>query len=284
MPRKTPQESQNLPKEPSKPVRKPRKPEFSPTRIKTYLSCHMMYRLDYIDKQGKFYHRSRAGFSFGTSLHQTLQTFHEAGGAAVITPDQLKESLDAGWVSAGYSSTEHEQEQRDAATAILERYHAAMVERPAVVRTFLTEKMLKFDMGRFVLTGRIDRIDEHEDGSLEIVDYKSGRSNVTEDDVRNALAMSIYQLLARRLYPDRNVSATIHALQTGAYATVSLSDDELALLEDDIREIGHEILDKDFESVRPEPLPNVCPYCDFLPLCSRYWISHGRDFREELGI
>ncbi len=44
------------------PAKKPRKPEFSPTRIRTFLSCPMMYRLDYVEKVGRFYHRARAGF------------------------------------------------------------------------------------------------------------------------------------------------------------------------------------------------------------------------------
>lgn len=265
-------------------AKKPRKPELSPTRIKTYLSCRMMYRLDYIDKQGRFYHKARAGYAFGTTLHQTLQTFHESGGAQAVSPEQLLDQLQTDWISAGYQNAEQEQEQREAARGILERYHTAMLERSPVIRTFLTEKMLKYDMGRFVLTGRIDRIDEHEDGTLEIVDYKSGRRSITEDDVRNALAMSIYQLLTRRNNPERNVTATIHALQSGDSATVGLTDEELAELEDALRGIGDEILDADFESVRPEPLPDVCPYCDFLPLCSRYWRQERRDYVAELGL
>jgi len=267
-----------------KPERKPRKPEFSPTRLRTYLSCRMMYRLEYFDKLGRFYHKARAGYAFGTSLHQTLQTFHEQGGAQTVSSEELVKNLETGWVSAGYDSAEHEQQQREAAQVILENYHAAMLDRPPVVRTFLTEKMLKYDMGRFVLTGRIDRIDEHEDGSLEIVDYKSGRRSITEEDVRNMLAMSVYQLLTKRLNPDRNVTATIHALQTGASATVGLSDEELTELEDELRFLGGEILDADFEAVNPEPLPNVCPWCDFLPLCERYWRQQRRNYRLELGL
>ena len=91
--------------------------------------------------------------------------------------------------------------------------------------------MLKWDLGPFVLTGRIDRIDEHsEDGALEIVDYKSGRLDVTEEDVKGALAMSIYQLLVKRNHPDRRVFATIHALRGGVTASASFSDEELLAL------------------------------------------------------
>jgi putative RecB family exonuclease len=265
--------------------RKPRKPEFSPTRIKTFLSCPMMYRLEYIDKVGRFYHKSRAGFSFGTSLHSTLQNFHESGGSAAVTSEELVTRLDQDWIPQGYASVEQEQEHRIEAAQILTTYHALATERADLTQTFLTEKMLKYDMGDFVLTGRIDRIDEHlADGALEIVDYKSGRMNVTEDDVKTALAMSVYQLLAKRNNPDRRVFATIHALRGGVTASCSYTDEELDVLEDDLRGIGLMILEKDFESVRPEPLPDVCPWCDFLPACTRYWRSKGRDYISELGL
>jgi RecB family exonuclease len=264
-------------------ARKPRKPELSPTRIKTFLACKMMYRYEYIEKLGRFYHRARAGYTFGATLHQTLQTFHDAGGAAAVPVEELVETLETTWRSHGYASPTQEQEHREAAVQILETYHAAAEARAETTRTFLTEKMLKYDMGIFVLTGRIDRIDEHlADGALEIVDYKSGRLTVDEDDVREALAMTVYQLLAKRNYPDRRVLATIHALRGGVSASISYTDDELAEIEDDLRGIGIEIIETDFDPVRPAPLPGVCPYCDFLPICERYWRKEGRDFWREI--
>jgi putative RecB family exonuclease len=268
-----------------KPEKKPRKPEISPTRLRTFLSCRTMYRNDYIDKIGRFYHKARAGFTFGSTLHQTLQDFHEAGGSAVVSATDLIANLDTTWQSQGYKDAAHEQQHKEAAVQILATYHAASEARVDQTRTFLTEKMLKWDMGPFVLTGRVDRIDEHvSDGALEIVDYKSGRLSVSEEDVKAAIAMSVYQLLAKRNWPDRRVFATIHALRGGVTASASYADDELAELEERLRGIGLEILETDFEVVRPIPLPDVCPGCDFLPLCTRYWQRQGRDYLTELGL
>ena len=98
----------------------------------------------------------------------------------------------------------------------------------------------------------MDRIDEHlSDGALEIVDYKSGRLSVSEEDVKNALAMSVYQFLTKRLWPDRRVFATIHALRGGVMASASYSDEEMLALEEDLRGIGLLILETDFEAVTP---------------------------------
>ena len=267
-----------------KPEKKPRKPEFSPTRLKTFLSCPMMYRLEYVEKVGKFYHRARAGYTFGSTLHQTLQTFHEEGGSAAVSAPELVARMETVWQSQGYANAEHEQEYKAEAAKILETYHAASVVKADETKPFLIEKMLKWDMGPFVLAGRVDRIDEHQsDGALEIVDYKSGRLGVTEEDVKGALAMSIYQLLAKRNNPDRRVFATIHALRGGVTASASYTEDEMTTLEEDVRGLGLEILEKDFEAVYPVPLPHVCPTCDFLPLCTRAWKRQGRDYVAELA-
>ncbi|MDQ2799054.1 MAG: PD-(D/E)XK nuclease family protein [Armatimonadota bacterium] len=266
------------------PIKKPRKPELSPTRIRTFLSCPMMYRLDYIEKVGRFYHRARAGFTFGSTLHQALQTFHQEGGSASVSAPELVAKMETVWQSQGYQDAAQEQAHKEEGARILETYHAAAEARVDLTRPFLIEKMLKWDMGAFVLTGRIDRIDEHlTDGALEIVDYKSGRLGVTEDDVKGALAMSVYQLLAKRNNPERRVFATIHALRGGVTASASFTDEEMLALEEELRGVGLLILETDYDAVRPVPLPHVCPHCDFLPLCTRAWKREGRDYLAELA-
>jgi len=41
--------------------------------------------------------------------------------------------------------------------------------------------------------------------------------------------------------------------------------------EAELRLIGERILSTDWESVRPVRIEDVCPDCDFLKLCERYW-------------
>lgn len=239
----------------------------------------MYYRLEYIEKVGRFYHRSRPGFSFGSTMHSSLQRFHETGGAKNISVEDLVNTMESKWQSAGFASTEQENRYREAGKTILYMYHDEAVKRSEIARLFLTEKMLQWNMGKFVLTGRIDRIDEYlSDGALEIVDYKSGRTEISDGDVREMLSMCIYQLLTKRNYPNRRVFATVYALMSGMCASAELSNDELVELEDMIRGIGLEILETDFECVNPAPLPETCPNCDFLVLCRKYWKQQGINY------
>jgi RecB family exonuclease len=124
------------------------------------------------------------------------------------------------------------------------------------------------------LSGRIDRIDEHHDGSLEIVDYKSGREYVTEEDVARSLALNVYQVLLKNHMPERRVFATLVALRSGMTASHELSTEDHTDLIEQCRETGAEILGKEWESVKPIPNDH-CPHCDFLPYCTRYWKRYG---------
>jgi putative RecB family exonuclease len=133
------------------------------------------------------------------------------------------------------------------------------------------EKTLKMDLTTdIVLSGRVDRVDEHFDQSLEIVDYKSGRLTVTEEDVAGSQAMRIYQLLLKNLHPERTVRATIVALRTGDFATHEQTREEAEFLQADCQETAQTIQNKDWESVLPEPCDH-CAYCDFLPYCEKFW-------------
>ncbi len=269
----------------------PRKFVISPTKIRTYKLCPAMYRLEYIDKLGRFYHRARAGFAFGHSLHRALDTFHHAGGAEAVTPEELTASLDQLWVAKGYEGTEQETAFREEGERILQAYHAAHVadatrraeaveagEEPvAPPHLLFTEKTLRMDLSPEVaLSGRVDRVDEHHDGSLEIVDYKSGRSTVTEDDVAGALAMNIYQLLLKHKEPDRRVFATIVALRSGDRASHEQTREESEALAAECLDIGETLRTKDWENVLPV-LNDYCPHCDFLPHCTKYWQKQTRN-------
>jgi RecB family exonuclease len=246
-----------------------RKPTLSPTRIQTYLECAVKYRYVYLDKIGRYYLRARAGYSFGSTLHHVLQAFHQQGEAH--TAEEMAAEVEQRWIAAGYDTAEQEQEHREAGRRIAEAYHESHRQRAERdVETIATEKTISCDLGRFKLTGRVDRIDQHADGRLEVVDYKSGRLETSAEEVRDSLAMSCYQLILSKLTPGSPVSGTIYCLRSGNQASYALAGEELERFEQDIITLGAEILDRDFAGLEPVPVP-ACAYCDFLPRCERFW-------------
>lgn len=245
-----------------------RKPVFSPTRITTYLECAVKYRYIYLDRIGRFYLRPRAYYSFGSTLHQVLRQFHEQG--ASQTPEELVASLKDNWISAGYTSPDEEEHHRQLGEQIVAAYHKSLDSQETPRECVAIEKQLSYDMGLYILRGRIDRIDRHPDGTLEIIDYKSGLDSVTPEEVASSIAMCCYQLLVKRLYPEAPVCATIYCLRTGASATVALTDAALNTFADDLNSLVKKILQTDFTLVYPIKKP-ICETCDFLSRCQRVW-------------
>lgn len=247
----------------------PRKPTLSPSKITTYLACPTKYYWTYLDERGRYYLRSRSYFSFGTTLHKVLQRFHDSGDSGVETAHQAVAAMEESWIDAGYASAQEMQDAMGAGRAIVEAYVERVRAAPATARTILLERMLRKDMGEFVLIGRVDRVDEHEDGTIEVIDYKSGRETVTEEEVAADLAIACYQLLLKERYPDQAVCGSILALRSGDKATASMTPDALAEFERDLRALGIEILNREFEN-EPPKAKALCEDCDFLPLCRRH--------------
>jgi RecB family exonuclease len=258
-------------------VRRPAKPEFSPTKIRTYLICPLMYKFVYVTKIGRYYYSPNIGDSFGGSVHRALHEFHAAGGHQTQTSDQLVERLRETWVGTGYPSKVEETEHLELGRRILEDYYQN--ERSESI-TLLMERQIREDMGEFMLVGRIDRLDERSDGMLEVIDYKTGRGTVTEDEVANDLAMSIYQLLVRRRYPGKNVMVTIHCLRSGQSASAALSDAEIVELEEMIRSVVAGMIKiTDETDILPERKP-ACDRCNFFDLCERRARIMGLEWEE----
>lgn len=246
-----------------------RKPSLSPSKISTYLACPDKFKWTYIDDRGKWYLRAKSYYSFGSTLHKVLQRFHDAGDTGVTTTHEAGAALEESWIEAGYSSQEEMMEAMAEGKAIVESYVESVQAQKVTASTLYIEKLLRTDMGPFTLVGRLDRVDEHEDGSLEIVDYKSGRRGVTEEEVATDLAMCCYGLLLGAKHPESAISASIIALRSGEKATVQFEPDVMAEFRKDLVVLGNEILGRDFENLVPAQ-KELCSSCDFLPLCTRH--------------
>jgi len=246
-----------------------RGPSLSPSKITTYLACPVRYRWTYVDPRGKWYVKSKSYYSFGVTLHRVLEKFHSENETGVTTTAEVAAAFDENWIGAGFNSAEEMQEAYGEGLEILERHVAETIVKPKIANTLYIEQTFSHKMRGFRLIGRVDRVDEHEDGALEIIDYKTGRDFVDEDDVRTDIAMGVYQLLLKRKHPDKRTFATILALRTGAQASWEMPQEDLDQFEKDLQLLGDEILSEEFFDLTPVAKP-LCRHCDFLPLCRKH--------------
>jgi RecB family exonuclease len=213
-----------------------------------------------------------AANSFGGSLHRALQEFHAAGTLTPPSVDDLIESFRSRWTPAGYHDSGEAAEHLSAGEAILRQYFE--VAATAGRETVLVERQVKWEYPDYILTGKLDRLDRLPGGEWEIIDYKSGRREVSEEEVRGRLAMAMYQLIVSRLYPGTPVLATLLCLPTGASATVRRTPEELDVIEQEIRAVAERILAESRYAATPG---SHCARCAFERICPAAWTREKHD-------
>jgi ATP-dependent helicase/nuclease subunit B len=133
------------------------------------------------------------------------------------------------------------------------------------------EKPLAWADGEITLHGRIDRIDEHEDGARLVLDYKTGNRDALRRKLREGEdhQLAFYGLLSA-LPVDNAQYVTLEADKTGAVEAPKDVPDYATLQ----RTLQLQLTTQMKSVARGAPLPangveSVCRYCDVRGLCRK---------------
>ncbi|MDO8488234.1 MAG: UvrD-helicase domain-containing protein [bacterium] len=165
---------------------------LSYTQIQTFLTCPLHYKARYILKIPT---PPSAAQSFGSSIHLALSHFYADRG------QDLLKLFARDWIQVGYESKQHEKLFFAKGQKLLTDYLAE--EYDPKIKTPILEEMfmvpLKLNGRQIKIGGKIDRVDELVDGSIEIIDYKTGAKVPTQKEIDSDLQMSFYALAATSL-------------------------------------------------------------------------------------
>jgi RecB family exonuclease len=195
----------------------------TPSKLVAYEDCPRRYRFTYVDRPPPPKGPPWAHNSLGASVHTALRSWFSLPSAR-RHPAVLDSLLRATWVRDGYRDESQERETYQRALGWLQTYLAALdpdFEPLAVERTVGAKTPA------LALSGRVDRIDEVDD-ELVIVDYKTGRSGLGQDDARGSRALALYAYAAQRMFRRRCRRVELHHLPTGTVATHEHTDDSIA--------------------------------------------------------
>ena len=158
--------------------------------------------------------------SFGSCIHDVLHCYFAAKKSGA--PFDISEHYERCWKNEGFESKEQELEWHDEG---LKAIHEYLHELPA---DFIPDRLefpveLILENGVKVI-GKVDRIDKNPDGSITIVDYKTGRSEAT---IKNNLPLAIYAAaLSQR--KEQVAHIQLHYLLTGKKYSLAIDDAFLA--------------------------------------------------------
>ncbi|MFF4194766.1 RecB family exonuclease [Nonomuraea sp. NPDC001831] len=194
----------------------------TPSRLNTWLDCRRRYRFTYLDRPQPSKGPAWAHNSVGASVHNALAAWWREPYER-RTPLTAAVLLTNGWITEGFRDAEQSAEWLGRARDLVSGYVTTLdpaddpvgVERTVATRTKVV-----------ALSGRIDRLDRRGD-ELVVVDYKTGRRPLTQDDARSSLALATYAIAASTMMRTPCRAVELHHLPTGEVVEWRHTDESL---------------------------------------------------------
>ncbi|MEO3872686.1 PD-(D/E)XK nuclease family protein [Nonomuraea sp. B12E4] len=207
----------------------------TPSRLNTWLDCRRRYRFTYLDRPQPSKGPAWAHNSVGASVHNALAGWWREPYER-RTPLTASILVTNGWIDEGFRDAEQSGRWLGRARDLVSGYVATLdpsddpvgVERTVATRTKV-----------IALSGRIDRLDRRGD-ELVVVDYKTGRRPLTQDDARSSLALATYAIAASTMMRTSCRTVELHHLPTGEIVEWRHTDESLTRHLRRAEEIGAE--------------------------------------------
>jgi len=246
--------------------------KLSSTRINSFLSCKQKYWFSYFQKLPKV---SNPAFKLGLAVHESLEM------AGKIWMEKGKFSAaDTKKILGRYDEVSIREGIED---------HAIHLEGKELVK----KRLSNFIIGESILgleikfgfwgensgpqitskygvplMGAIDKVEKYDDNTILIIDYKTSKTAPTQSQLRNDIQLSIYDLVARKLWPDKRIVLSLDLLKSDVLYTYR-TDTEREEFEVYLKAIYDQMLALKEEDVRAT-LNMFCPWCDYKDYCTTY--------------
>jgi putative RecB family exonuclease len=231
---------------------------LSYSSISTYETCPAKWRFQYEERLPT---RRSPALSFGDSLHQALQRFHNRPVPVAPALEELLETLEDVWVGEGFTDDSEERAYLEHGREVLTAYHRDNADRYRIPAAL--EHRFSIDVEGVRLTGVIDRMDRIPGGGYEIIDYKTNRRLPSMQRIDDDLQLSIYYLAAREIWGIEPEGLTLYYLLPGQRMSTTRTPAHADELRRRIATVAERI-----EAGKFEPRENpLCDWCDFQNVC-----------------
>jgi len=248
---------------------------YSYSSLNCYQKCPQQFKFRYVDRVD-IPKKVSAEQYLGNTIHRTLRKLYTLGADNVVCPlDDILEFYNQEW------------EKVDKKTlSIISEYHtiddyirngAEMLGRfyekykPFKSGILLgAEKLITFTLKDtpFKFRTIIDRLTKHEDGTIEICDYKTGQRMLRPLDIEFRYQMGLYQLSVLSQFPRfEEIELKQYYLKQDEEVSYRMSSEEIDELSEKLRQDVLETIDAEkMDSFLPKE-SKLCDYCDYYTLC-----------------
>ena len=241
----------------------------TPSRLAAF-DCPRRYRFTYLDRPSPPRGKPWAHNTVGAVVHLALAKWWSLPASQRI-PDEGERLVEEHWQHDGFRDPEQSARWRAVARAWVSSYLSEVDPRREPIGV---ERTVSATTDALVISGRVDRVDDRGE-ELVVVDYKTGRRDLTADDARGSQALALYVLAVRRTLRRACRRVELHHLPTGTVAAFEHTDESLARHAARAAATAEDIVvatdalasgaaaDEAFPA-RPTP---GCAWCDFRAVC-----------------
>ncbi len=230
--------------------------------LDTFKTCSLKYKFQEIDKIKT--PKSKEAV-FGTIIHSTLKFLHTP---QPISPtiEEILEYYNNLWNSDVYESKDEEMAVLAGGVKILEEYYKNNNPKNFDIIGLETRFNLEIT-DKITIAGIIDRIDRLEDGSFEIIDYKTAKNLPAQNDVDNNLQLSIYYLAILDRWPklEKPIKLSLYFLKHGVKLSTTRTPEQIRQTKQSILDLIEEINKGNFQPT-PSALCGWCGYQEHCPM------------------
>jgi len=232
---------------------------LSASAVETYERCPLQFKFE---REWRLSRELHAAVQYGAAMHRVLRTYYDSVRLSRTKTDAellqlFREDLAASKLQDEYQRDlylkQGLEQLRDLLTA------ARAIAPPEVMHT---EEWFDVEIAGSRVSGRIDRIDRAADGSVNIIDYKTGRAR-SQEDADESLQLSIYAMAANEKW-GYHVGQLIFQNLEGNVAVSSMRTEfQLEDARQRVREAALNIAEGNFD-----PKTGFhCTFCSFRSLC-----------------
>lgn len=245
---------------------------LSQTSMGTYERCPQKWKLEYIDGLPT---RPNRFMNLGSAVHAALEAFYRGRISAPASLEEMIEAFEAEIDPAAYADEGELARARADGLRMVREFHA--LHAPDFRPALLVESLLRFEIEGVPVVAKIDRVDKV-DGSVRIVDYKSGFRVPVLDRVRSSDQLTLYQVAVESALGLEVESVGLYHVPSQTLFEVPAHGLER---KDEVRRRVVRIA-RAIEREEYEPRPGrQCDWCDFKPWCPAWAEEYPENWAQE---
>ena len=255
----------------------PLKRRFSFTQLAAFKKCPLQYKFEHVYRIPKFGNENK---SFGQSVHLALQRIMDLHvkrkqslkndvtvkrdtkeKSLLVSKNEAMEIFEASWIDEWYESRDRHNERKEKGVRAINQLMQRYEKRAPNVR--FVEKPFTLVLGQHSIKGTVDRVDELQDGSFAIYDYKTGKAKeeLTPGDKEQ---LHLYQLALEGQGMEISKLTYIYPLNWVETEANILKEKKKDKFVEKIMKRMDDILTSSFEAT---PQAFMCRTCDFRNIC-----------------